>query len=428
MRTRRLNKTKDSANLATDANENNGPGNPPSRSHSRRSKQVGARDGDVIGKDAAGDEARRDKDQSGKEGRAGETAFAENEVAVDESPVRTRRPTAGRGSVSSGSSPPETPPDSGDPHELLQYPIRSRNFTRVYTGPLRGRMLFGVLRDLMYGPDYEGISLIWGLLDRWAFFPVLPPALPPRHPEGLIPSPWLSAGFEASIHAANSKWCRNRQAFSPLPQKSHSLSANDTRTFVPNTEGNVMTLLGPWDGQKEYRLKPGSPLSLSLSNIAVDDPNVTDKTPSGWIFDVGGLVLALDWAPSRDQENQILCLAVVPHSDQETRQTDDESQAEEGTNSGSIQFWEFTADSQDQERLPRPSNTTPSFLGALCFDWGRPKRLQWCPAPITAENGTYGILAVLCGDGLVRVIEIKTAKDSSNTPLFGTYALNLRAQ
>ncbi|OAA58527.1 transcription factor tfiiic complex subunit [Niveomyces insectorum RCEF 264] len=184
---------------------------------------------------------------------------------------------------------------------------------------------------------------------------------------------------------------------------------------------------------------------------------------AGWMLHAGGIVLSMAWAPRTGHVDQLLALAVVPYSDQELRppqksrrqrfsmlEEDDEEDEEEededrdgggdeeegadeegvdeegkgaaetgqqtkearNTSKGSIQFWSVSLGAEGA----RPDAKTarlPHLERVCCFDWGRPKQLQWCPVPLAAADGgdqpasAYGLLAVLTGDGVVRVIDVK---------------------
>lgn len=311
-----------------------------------------------------------------------------------------------------------------DCHELPTYPFESRNLTRVYTGKLQRHSKYSITRDLMYGPEYERVKLIWDLLERWLPYQVLPAGFPPKHPQGVLPTPWVPTGFETSQREAASKWYGKYRADpSAVQQQSRAMQSTNSQPFIHGDEGEVIALLGPWDSQKEYRLKRGDAMVLSSSNTPINDAGNADSTPTGWIFDVGGLVVALGWAPLvKGSSNQVLALAVIPHSDHVPRQADDKDSAPEEQKEGSIQFWGFHGESGQEERATRPSRELPKFLAAKCFDWGRPTRLQWCPVSLEAAEAC-GMFAILCGDKRVRVIEVEALDYSSDATRFGKPAL-----
>ncbi|KAK4458270.1 WD40-repeat-containing domain protein [Cladorrhinum samala] len=136
------------------------------------------------------------------------------------------------------------------------------------------------------------------------------------------------------------------------------------------------------------------------------------------MFDVGGIPLALSWAPLTSRTRQVLAVATVPFADQESNPLGEVNMNKTAMTNGSVQLWEFMAEEAD-EGLATPSTKPPRFLGAKCFDWGRPKRLQFCPVTMNASDlhNTYGMLAVLCSDGRVRIMDTNAIHDSPN-PIF----------
>lgn len=300
-----------------------------------------------------------------------------------------------------------------DYHQLPVYPLDPRLSTRAYAGPLRKGARYGVMRDLMFGPDYNKVKLIWGLLDRWARYPVLPARLPPQHKEGILPSPWLPASFEIGQEKAACKWFEEYWMQSTEVSRAHPVLAKHGERLIPQARGDLALLLGPVDSQKEYRISQGSGLCLSSSATPVEESGNPDEVPNGWVFDVGGIVLALGWAPVVTGNTQILALAVIPHSDQAKPSKEETASTSHLEKNGSLQFWEFVWDI-DQEQRPKPARRPPRFLLAKLFDWGRPKRMAWCPVSF-AGAGLCGLLAVLTGDGRVRVLDVKVMQDSGAT-------------
>ncbi|KAK0621756.1 WD40-repeat-containing domain protein [Bombardia bombarda] len=270
----------------------------------------------------------------------------------------------------------------------------------------------------MYGPEYQRIKIIWDLEMRWARFPVLPSGMPPASSQGITPSPWLPPSFECDQDRRATRWYDDYQVNSPEVQRSYPLSPEQGRALVPQVETDLVTLLGPWNEQKEFRLGRGNSLVLSDSGLPVDDPDAGDDVPTGWMLDLESIPLAMGWAPSFSKNTQLLAVATVPFSDQELPVQDgDADSTEQATASGCIQFWEFVATDQDVQDLATPSDIPPRLVVAKCFDWGRPKRLQWCPVPMDSA-GIYGMLAVLCGDGQARIIDVNRIVDDTDEPVY----------
>ncbi|KAM7207169.1 WD40-repeat-containing domain protein [Naviculisporaceae sp. PSN 640] len=309
-------------------------------------------------------------------------------------------------------------------HEIPHYPLETRIVTRVYAGPLRRYARYSALRDCMYGPEYHRVKIIWDLEKRWQAFSVLPPGFPPSHPQGVAPSPWVPLEFEDTQETRAMKWLAEFQANKPDNQRIRLIPNKHGQRLVPQTNDDILFLSGPFDRQRQYRISPGTGISLSFSGVWIDEPEIQDqKLPGGgWAFDVGGIPLAIGWAPSNKKNVQILAVASVPFSDQDMPLPKDknskgkEENPDPSAGVGAIQFWEFAADC-DGEGLASASRSPPVHVLTRCFDWGRPKRLQWCPVPFESED-RYGMLAVLCGDGIARVFDVKKPADQTTKPVY----------
>lgn len=307
-------------------------------------------------------------------------------------------------------------------HEIPHYPLETRIVTRVYAGPLMRYARYSALRDSMYGPEYQRIKIIWDLEKRWQDFSVLPPAFPPSQRQGVVPSPWVSSTYESDQERRVFQWYDDYQVNSPEIQRTRVILPKHGEQLVSQADGDLVALVGPCHAQKQYRLSPGSAIPISQSGLRADDPEDVENEKSaaaGWILDVGGIPLSLAWAPSTRKDAQVLAIASVPFSDQEPRQHDNKENGEEppDKSAGFIQFWEFDADS-GSHGLAAPSKRLPVHILTRCFDWGRVKRLEWCPVPMD-NSELYGLLAILCGDGLARVIDVKRVIDRGAAPKYG---------
>ncbi len=69
------------------------------------------------------------------------------------------------------------------------------------------------------------------------------------------------------------------------------------------------------------------PILLSETGQPLDTDDLESQRPTGYMFDVGGLVLAMGWQPSSADGKQLLAVATVPHSDQDHVPSEDARQA-----------------------------------------------------------------------------------------------------
>ncbi|KAK5652089.1 hypothetical protein OQA88_10867 [Cercophora sp. LCS_1] len=296
-------------------------------------------------------------------------------------------------------------------HDIPNYPLETRIVTRVYAGPLRRYARYSALRDSMYGPEYHRIKIVWDLDNRWREYSLLPPKLSPRSPKGITPSPWVRPGFEAAQEKATLQWYAGFGSNCSGFQQSEPLVPGHAESLMPQTKGGLAVMLGPWDQQSEVLLNPREGLTVSPSGAPIEDFNGTGGV-NGWMIDTGGIPLALAWAPSRRTDLQILAVASIPFQDQELV-SPTPATPEVVDTTGCIQLWSFRGD-KPEGGLASPARKPPKLLAAQLFDWGRPKRMQWCPVPMDSA-GVVGLLAVLCGDGKARIIEVKNIDDTADT-------------
>ncbi|KAK3399842.1 hypothetical protein B0T20DRAFT_170635 [Sordaria brevicollis] len=300
-------------------------------------------------------------------------------------------------------------------HDIPHYPLETRIVTRVYAGPLRRYARYSALRDSMYGPEYSRIKIIWDLEMRWAEFPALPPRYMPHEPQGICPSPWLAPGFERAQEQNAARWYSNYYAKNPEPQQSHLLSSHDGERLIPPAGGDLVTFIGPWDRQAELRFTPGQSLPITASGLPTSASEHDDKSSTGWMLDIGSIPLAMGWVPSLVNTKQVLAIASIPFADQEPRKQEDGADkhgAPDAMTEGCVQLWEFTP-KETGKTLARPSATPARLIRTLCFNWGRPKRLEWCPVPYESV-GSYGLLAILTGDGKARVVDVKVVEEGTD--------------
>ncbi|EQK99930.1 WD40/YVTN repeat-like-containing domain protein [Ophiocordyceps sinensis CO18] len=313
---------------------------------------------------ANNDEARHDEEADRNEGLPGPDADAEMvvEVEAEQQPPATANPSRRR--ARKPSSKADVAAAGPVAYRELEPVPSDSHAVKSYIGPydrcLRGQSLISI----WFGPHRDDVQTIQRLLDRWVLILTESAALPYVLPKR------------------------------PLP-----------------------VLLGPYPAQRVVTFLPGDAYCLSLAGVPFDqgdsdnnqavDQDDSDseqeddsRRPMGWMLDTGGIVVGMDWAPRAQQDllqSQLLALAVIPHADHETFDYETEHQKPDFQRHGIVQLWAF-----DGERLAngiiRPSTRRPTLRRRLCFDCGRARRVKWSP--------TGGHLAVICGHGSVRVLEI----------------------
>lgn len=285
-------------------------------------------------------------------------------------------------------------------HHIPTYPHETRVVTRVYAGPLRRYARYTALRDIMYGPEYHRIRIVWDMDNRFRDWALLPPRR--RGANGVTRTPWVPRGFERGEEARGVAVWEGRKG-----------EAGKTGERLPGVEG-VVALVGPWEGQEEVRFNVGEgrALEAKTGGTVVGE----GEKVGGWMFDVGGVPLAMAWAPSKGKEAQVLAVAAVPFSDQEPVRNQTVPVPEKpDTEPGWVQFWRVKRRKVEGEKgLALPDSSPPQLAMVKFFAWGRPKRLEWCPVPLDAA-GLCGVLAVLFSDGRARVLDVDSMDDVVKT-------------
>ncbi|WQF84665.1 Putative WD40/YVTN repeat-like-containing domain superfamily [Colletotrichum destructivum] len=271
--------------------------------------------------------------------------------------------------------------------------------TRHYTGALKRGQRIQVL-DFFYGPQEEAVGVASWLLNRWAGYPVLPSKLPDG-PAPPVPSPWLEPGFVEDQDRAAKSWFARLGGGEGASRGEREMSTEEAAQYRLDPGGHLVSVIGPYPDQQEVDIAPYGGVALTMSGLPLTDEKAEEEEKAaGWMFDVGGIVIGMDWARRTEQEAQVLALAVIPHTDQ---QLDLEDAYDE--KKGIVQLWELCGQKGD-DGITRPLGRPARLARTVCFDWGRVLRLKWCPTPYR-ENGAMGLLAVLCGDGQVYIVVVK---------------------
>ncbi|KAL8371658.1 hypothetical protein RB595_001449 [Gaeumannomyces hyphopodioides] len=287
---------------------------------------------------------------------------------------------------------------------------------RVYAGTLQRHDRFGLLLATMFGPDPRAVAVADDLRHHFANF-VLPARGRPPGPDRVLPSQWLPPAFETDQRRAFADWYRSVLDDPAARQKASPAPAKRRRKMLPRSpDGDLITFLGPHNNQRQEVIPQGEAISLSETWESADEKSPDAQQPAGWLADIGGIPLAIGWAPRREADaDQILALAVAPFADHAFYWSEKDLPKDSMT-SGSVQLWSFMSE-LDEKGIRRPSRKPPRRVSALCFNWGRPTRMEWCPIPASAEfEGFLGLMAVLC-DGKVHVVEAKEPAKDGETEL-----------
>lgn len=319
--------------------------------------------------------------------------------------------------------------------------ITTDTSVKGYHGPYERSTRGQALVSVWYGPRQQDIRIAQGLLSKWLDWTVLPPKYTPathddddddntsvasndddeadaeagpRHDET---SPWSKGFFRREAQMAETCFANRKgpAASSPPPSSSSSSSYKallidddeDERKLYEQPDRGLRVLMGPYDEQAEYVLRPGDAVPLSQAWMPYDQDATADKIPTGWLLDAGGIVTGMDWCPRRGRDaatTQKLALAVLPHADQEHYNYEVEHQKPGFQRHGTVQVWALEGERLDGGVF-RPSAKPPTLQRTHCLEFGRARRVRWCPMPNVGSRPESHSFAVLCGDGHVYIIE-----------------------
>ncbi|CAG7555336.1 unnamed protein product [Fusarium equiseti] len=269
-------------------------------------------------------------------------------------------------------------------------PVADGRIVRSYWGPYDRGFKGKQLVEAWYGRHEDGVGLVKGMLDRWMDWTVLPPKI--LADEGQTDrAVWSPSFFEREAYSAE-HWYERVQESLPGVNARIRLSPEEAELYRFQREP-MPVLLGPSTSQQEIRFMPGDAYAISQDGL----PLQNDSAPVGWMLDAGGIVTGMDWAPLHSvNAPQLLAICVIPHSDQELYDYEEECLRPDFQKYGVVQLWEFVGERQD-DGFARPSLQPPTLRKTICLEQGRARRVRWSPA--------CGFLAILCDDGNVYVTE-----------------------
>ncbi|KAF4447996.1 hypothetical protein F53441_8541 [Fusarium austroafricanum] len=269
-------------------------------------------------------------------------------------------------------------------------PVADGRIVRSYWGPYDRGFKGKQLVEAWYGRHEDGVKLVKGMLDRWMDWTVLPPKIPGdegQKDRGI----WSPNFFEREAYSAEHWYERVKESL-PEGNALIPLSIEEAQLYRFQREP-MPVLLGPHTSQQDVKFEPGDAYAIAQNGLPIQN----DTAPLGWVLDVGGIVTAMDWAPlSNANSPQLLAICVIPHSDQELYDYEQECLNPDFQKQGVVQLWEFVGQRQDNG-FAQPAMQSPTLRKTICLEYGRARRVKWSPA--------CGFLAILCDDGNVYVIE-----------------------
>jgi len=256
---------------------------------------------------------------------------------------------------------------------------------------------------LFSGEGEKDIFHIVKAKDQWAADPTLPKRRNMRHGISYTDD---QRQMEATI---GWDWYYDqggRETFTTR-QNVQNLTVDEAQPYSQITRhGDQEFVIGPYEKQKRYSLAPAQTLGLDEAWRTPEDQEPHPKRRRhGWILNVGTCVKCLDWAPIQDGNVQYLAVATAKTANSPRSSTSDPPAFTPLPAPSVLQLWTFPT-LGSQENIERPY-----VHSHLCSDWGETKQLKWCPVPRKARSSPsdahIGLLAVICGDGHTRVLDIR---------------------
>ncbi|KAJ2901555.1 hypothetical protein MKZ38_001688 [Zalerion maritima] len=282
--------------------------------------------------------------------------------------------------------------ETGDIRELLSYPSDPR-CVRYPDFDLKPMSRYSKLPHLYFGR--KGAYPAQLMAKRWLDHYILPSKLI-EGKSGCIMSPWPSKDLRpASIARLRTLHIR----ISPGSPSMARISQEEAEKYLPSLTNPLIAKLGYESDIETVPFQPGKSVLVDAAGIPLQEDQLDNAKPEGLMFDVGGVVLDMDWAPRDGNADQFLLLSVTSSKDELVWDGDEYDFA-----TGCLQLWKISSRTSQEGIVELPFR--PIFKKFICSDWGRIKRLKWCPVPLDADR-VLGLAAILCGDGKVRVLEIR---------------------
>ncbi|KAI8964927.1 WD40 repeat-like protein [Daldinia sp. FL1419] len=303
--------------------------------------------------------------------------------------------------------------------EVQPYPTDpAQKWTRTYVGPVKRWTRLEYLVDYWFGDIEDRRDIFNEFMKLWFNFQLFPPKLlqGSRQLE-VAQNGWMPSDFIQRSEDQYRYWYERYLAIRTISQESTIIDkAEAFRWFLPRAEGEMRVLLGHVSNQKEYLIKQGECIPFSDSGAPIEDEANNEPKNGGWLLDVGGIVLSMGWVPVRGQADQLLAMSIIPYSDQAFYKDLNDAPKPSELKEGVIQIWKFKTE-RNSEGISRPARSPPDLVHAICSYWGRVKRIQWCPIPLTITH-RVALLAALYGDGKLRILEVKRDSGEENIQIF----------
>ena len=284
------------------------------------------------------------------------------------------------------------------------------------------------------GLDDEDVTHLVLSRDQWVWDPTLPSRKADTFGQGGMAYHITLTAEKRKLEATVAwDWFYNRggKRWMAERQVTKSLSTAEASAYFPTYCNPFHTfVMGPQGSQKAYKLSTSEYMKLNEAwqNSHVEDEVGNEDEYShyrnfGWILNLGTPIRCLAWAPNQSGDIQYLAIAspVTP----EDENVELSAFAPSKLSSASIQIWAFAASGLTGKESFMETDRAPQLVHAICTDWGYVKALSWCPYLRDLQDEdvqgkfSLGLLAVIWGDGYVRVLEVHLERDPDASGPYG---------
>ena len=280
------------------------------------------------------------------------------------------------------------------------------------------------------GSDPKDVVPFLQARDKWVFGNILPTRKADRAGVGgMAHAPVHS--FKKRKEEADAGWDwyydeGGREMFCE-GQKVRILNGTDAQPyrFDVTKRPSYKILLGPYGLQQPYELAHEQ--CLNIENIERPRGEFSDEK-AAWLLNISIPVTSLEWAPNQSGENQYLAISTAEKTPLDPSLPS--AFAPTRSSASTIQIWKFSAllDGDGDGRL-NPL-IQPELVHVICTEWGQVKHFKWCQVPRDFRQAgleisrPIGLLAIIFGDGLVRVLDIQIHDLEKNSSPYGNIILH----
>ncbi len=298
---------------------------------------------------------------------------------------------------------------------------------------------------LMFGSGQDDMKAAMSNRDKWA----AEPCLPSRYAEGISGCGGMDysafytdkmrlnerrRAWNWYIENGGTKMVSQRQELRVINEEQASKYTQSPKNLMYTFHVEPMTYVN------SFSLSTGqvAPISKAMSSEVIEEDNDAMESedevngPKGWYIFLGDRINCMEWAPNKDDTAQYLAVSTLDNDKLISgyANTNDKGQKTGSfafnptePSSAAIYIWGIYGKKYEEDSEPAftvDEEQKPRLEVVLCTDWGPIKQFKWCPTPRPEDKGkgsaaeiNLGMLAVISGNGAIRVIEVKYMKTGS---------------